>query len=297
MKSTIIDTLPVLHHERIQFEKDGRQYELQGGVLYSLDNGKRTSVTKVSPRMAGLTMQLVFRKRYGMDVRPDLTAMELLRLAVDHVKDAGLEVKRGLYKADGMVVAVKADGFHELWETSEEKRKPMELVVSTANCRMDAVRAIAAWLDCQLGYPRGGGIGESGTHATEAPTATSGPAVNPSPKTMELAVNPSPVPPDEDVAKTVRRLLGKATGSIVYYELERAATAMEMVTTPRSYVQTAMGEADAIARKTADGHWAVYVNLAGKSAAGVAYGRQFAIELCMAELCGKLGIVENKEDE
>jgi len=289
MKSTRIDTQPVFHHEQILFEKDGRQYELQGGALYSLDNGRRTGVTRPSPRMAGLAMQLALRKRYGMDVRPDITVMELLREAVDHVKGAGLEVKTGLYKADGMVVAVKADGFHELWEAPEERREPMKLVVDTANCRMDAVRAVASWLDDQLHYPRGGAIGESGTHTEES--------AEPMTKTMEPAANPSPAPPDEDVPAAVRKMLGKATGSIVDYELNRSAKDMEVVTTPRSYVRTALGEADAIARKTADGHWAVYVNLAGKSAAGVAYGRQSAIDLCMAELCGKLGITEKKEDE
>lgn len=301
MKSARIDTQPVFHHEQILFDKDGKKYELCGGALYNRDNGKRTYITRLSPRMAGLTMQLVFRKRYGMDVRPDLTIMELLRQVVDHVKGTGLEVKRGLYKANSMVVAVKADGFHELWETSEDMKEPMELVVSTANCRMDAVRAVAAWLDCQLDYvPPTDWLhsvdgGKPETHATESPEGMT--------KTMGLVVNPSPVPPAEsggegkDVPAAVRKMLDKATGSIVNYALEQSATDMEMVTTPRSYVRTALGEADAIARKTADGHWAVYANLAGKSAEGVAFGRQAAIDLCMADLCGKLGLTENKEDE
>ena len=301
MKSTRIDTQPVFHHEQILFDKDGKKYELYGGALYSRDNGRRTYITRLSPRMAGLTMRLVFQKRYGMDVRSDLTVMELLRQVVDHVKGTGLEVRTGIYKANSMVVAVKADGFHELWETAEKMSEPMELVVSTANCRMDAVRAIAAWLDCQLDYVpptdwlHSADGGKPETHVTESPEGLT--------RTMGLVVNPSPVPPAEpegegkDVLAAVRKMLGKSTGSIVNYELNRSAKDMEVVTTPRSYVRTALGEADAIARKTADGHWAVYANLAGKSAEGVAFGRQAAIDLCMADLCGKLGLVENKDDE
>lgn len=144
------DTNPINHDVPLRFEKDGKHYELYHGCLYNLDKG-RTYIPHLTARTAGLTAKLVFKAKYDMDIDTDLTVMELLRRCVDYVKQQKGEVRPGIYHANFMVVVIKPDGFHELREQPQDMSQPLELVVSSFNCRMDAVRAIVHWMDGMLG--------------------------------------------------------------------------------------------------------------------------------------------------